>query len=414
MENCFTPPRHHDTSQVIYVKGSGGLEVHCTADGGCPFDFESNEILDVDAVFRDEVDQSTYSLYIGCGGCVATADPIVIPPVQLNGYEPAVIEPFTQTRYSSVFPKHLRKYNSSGLAYDVCNQGHFTIRLVDHMNRTDGKPVVWGAVIGLAESFTFDELMLFPVFVLRNHGSTWNDQGWTIWVTVFVFAPLVLLLVRSFFRSCGWPVLESTPLSMRRVEGQRMPIIIWRAENPRVGFYELAVIAFVATMLEEFIHLNIAAQGTEAGDYGYWLGLVVVILFANGLPLWQVLTSWAAIEYRKTEPDGGLLAGFRHRYWICSASPLWAPFEVLFGFLYFLLFGAGFYIGPVMICLAGLVRLREVPSRGRAKVSAPRYKVTFSKLPPKTEQAASDNEGKETDALLWDDISMRPGLYVSA
>ena len=30
---------------------------------------------------------------------------------------------------------------------------------------------VWGAVIGLAESFTFEELLLFPVFVLRNHGA---------------------------------------------------------------------------------------------------------------------------------------------------------------------------------------------------------------------------------------------------
>ena len=25
---CFTPPHHHSTSQVIYVRGSGGLEVH--------------------------------------------------------------------------------------------------------------------------------------------------------------------------------------------------------------------------------------------------------------------------------------------------------------------------------------------------------------------------------------------------
>ena len=130
VENCFTPPHHHDISQVIYIKGSGGLEIHCTAAGGCPFDLDGDEVLDVDAVFRDEIDQSTYSLYIGCGGCVASADPIVIPAVHLTGYEPAVIEPFTQTRYSSVFPKEQRKYNSSGLRYDVCDQGHFTIRLV--------------------------------------------------------------------------------------------------------------------------------------------------------------------------------------------------------------------------------------------------------------------------------------------
>ena len=62
VENCFTPPRHHDISQVIYLKGSGGLEIHCSADD-CPFAF--TDVLDVDAVFRAQVDQSTYSLYIG-------------------------------------------------------------------------------------------------------------------------------------------------------------------------------------------------------------------------------------------------------------------------------------------------------------------------------------------------------------
>jgi hypothetical protein len=39
-----------------------GLEIHCSA-ASCPFAWD--EMLDVDAVFRDEVDQSTYSLYIG-------------------------------------------------------------------------------------------------------------------------------------------------------------------------------------------------------------------------------------------------------------------------------------------------------------------------------------------------------------
>lgn len=64
VEGCFTPPRHHDISQVIYVRGSGGMEIHIDSLTS-PFDIPGNEILDVDAVFRDEIDQSTYSLYIG-------------------------------------------------------------------------------------------------------------------------------------------------------------------------------------------------------------------------------------------------------------------------------------------------------------------------------------------------------------
>ena len=61
---CFTPPHHHSTSQVIYIKGGGGLEVHVDSLTS-PFDILGGEILDVDAVFRDEVDQSTYQLFIG-------------------------------------------------------------------------------------------------------------------------------------------------------------------------------------------------------------------------------------------------------------------------------------------------------------------------------------------------------------
>ena len=79
-------------------------------------------------------------------------DPIVIPPVTITGYQPGEVEPFTQactlfayiimhstdkvllalcaqTTYRSVFAKADRKYNSSQLA--TCDQGHFTIRVVN-------------------------------------------------------------------------------------------------------------------------------------------------------------------------------------------------------------------------------------------------------------------------------------------
>ena len=30
-ENCCTPPHHHGVSQVIYLRGAGGLELHLDA-----------------------------------------------------------------------------------------------------------------------------------------------------------------------------------------------------------------------------------------------------------------------------------------------------------------------------------------------------------------------------------------------
>ena len=93
VDNCFTPPHHHDTSQVIYLKGSGGLEIHYKGDKE-PFDFSGE--IDFDVVFKEKYDPTTYEIYVGCGGCVATLDPIVIPRTLHDGYQHASVEPFTQ------------------------------------------------------------------------------------------------------------------------------------------------------------------------------------------------------------------------------------------------------------------------------------------------------------------------------
>lgn len=187
------------------------------------------------------------------------------------------------------------------------------------------------------------------------------------------------MLVRAALRKCGVPVLESMPIVVKFPKDAKIPTVYWRPQNPRVGLYELALFGFVVAAFEEFIHLNIAAQGTDASDYGYWVGLLAVILFANGLPLWQVLTSWAAIEYKKTEPDSGTCwARFRHDFWVCSASPYWAPFELATGASYLFFFGAGFFIGPVAIMLAALVRLGELKRADKPKLPRQIYKLEFN------------------------------------
>ena len=349
-ENCYTPPHHHDVSQVIYLKSSGGLELHITSPT-LPFDIPGGEILDVDAVFKKKYDQSTYSLYIGCGGCVASQDPIVIPPVMLTGYEHGEVEPFTQTAHYSVFPKEERKFNASEL--DGCSENHFTIRVVDYHNRTGDEPLVWGAVIGLGETFTFLELLSFPIFVLRNHGDTWNMLGWTVWISFIFLAPLHIYLARAVLKRCGLPAVN---LDYTLTIKECMPHLVVRF-TARELLYELALIGFVGAGIEEGIHLMYAQVGAPV-NYGLWVGLFGVIGFANGLPIFQVLSSWAAIKYA-ADPDGPKYT-WSADYLQCSGSPLWAPFEILFGFSYLFLFGAGFYLGPAAIMLAGILRLGEL------------------------------------------------------
>lgn len=333
-ENCCTPPHDHTTSQVIYLSGSGGLEIHVKSNID-PFDVDGGEIINVDAVFRDEVDQSTYSLYVGCGGCVASEDPIVIPPFPLHGYEPAEVEPFTQTAYRSVFPLEERKYNTSGLRVAVCNQGHFTIRLVDYMNRTDGRPIVWAPVIGLGESFTFMELLEFPIYILRNHGSYWNDMVYTYPLWLLLGAPLLIVGTTVALRACGVAVFDANPCTRTEVA----------SIDPREVLYQLAIVAFAAAGLDELTHLLYAQGGNPIG-YGIWVGLCVVIFLAQGAPIAFVCVVWWGLRHRNDN-------------WVIS-SPWWAPLELLagFGLLFFL--GSGYFAGPACLMLAAIIRIREL------------------------------------------------------
>ena len=343
VENCFVPPHKHTTSQAIYLKGSGGLEIHCS-ETECPF--SDGEVIDVDAVFRDRVDQTTFDLYIGCGGCVASADPIVIEPVKLEGYQPAVLEAFTQTRYSSALPKHLRRYDTNGVRTSAgCDQGHFTIRLVDYGNRTGlhRGPIVWSAVVGLAEEFTLVELLSYPIFVLRNHGDTWNESGWTIWVVVFILTPLCIWVWR-------WCLFASG------ITAQRPILYVLQCTNARVTFYAIASFAFVAAALEELVHLNIASQGVHTSS-SFFVSLFLVILFSNGLPLWQVWSAWTALEYEQRDDDANW---HWNGYWEFCKSPWWTPVEFVTGVSYLFLFGAGFFVGPTCICLAAVARALQL------------------------------------------------------
>lgn len=335
-DNCFVPPHEHTTSQVVYLKGSGGLEIHCSADD-CPFDVAGGEIIDVDAVFKYEYDQSTYDLFIGCGGCVWTLDAIVEEPRALSGYQPGEVEPFTQTWYRSVFAEEERVYNTSLLA--GCAEDHFTIRVIDYHNRTEAghETLVWGAVVGKGETFTFLELISFPLYVLRNHGSSWNGLGWTWWLILSCIVPvfwLVRFLVRRWF---GWKWCS--------VFDPQMTL------EPRAWLCEFAILAFATVMIEEVVHLIYAQTHAEWG-YQFAVGFLGVAVGANGFPILIQFLIYRGLYHRDDK-------------WV-TASTRWWPLELASGLSWLFLFGAGFYVGPALVVLDSLVRAYEHVTGWRA------------------------------------------------
>lgn len=336
-DNCFTPPHKHTTSQVIYVKGSGGLEVEIESDTK-PFDIPGGKLIDFDAVFKYEYDQTSYDLYIGCGSCVRSLDPPVEPPQVLAGYQPGHLEPFTQTTYRSVFPKANRTYDASLLV--GCAEKSFTIRVVDYHNRTRSghDTLIWGAVIGKGESFTALELLSFPLYVLRNHGDTWNGLGWTWWTILGSIVPtfwLLRYLVRHWF---DWRWLS--------VFDRQMTL------EPRAWLCELAILAFLAVMIEKAVHLAYAQSMAEWSGREFGIGLGAVAVGANGFPILVQFLVYFGLYHRKKGWRISRIMG----------SPWWWPLELASGVSWLFLFGAGFYLGPALVILDALFRAYEAHS----------------------------------------------------
>ena len=334
VDNCCVPPKDPTISQVIYLKGSGGLELHTDT-------LKTGQILDFDAVFRDDIDPSTFDLYVGCGGCMPS-DPIVVDPYNFSEYQEVEVEPFTQTAYRSAFPKEQRTFDTALLAN--CSQGHFTIRLVDRDADTRETPIVWGPVIGLAEEFTVLELLQFPIYVLRNHGDSWNGLWYTYWIWVAAGVPLLLLVLR----------LATTGCSINALCGQC---------SVRGVLYGLALLGFLSAALEMLTHLIYVQVGHPVG-WGFWVALIAVNGIANGFPILLILI---------------ILCGMRRGG--CLGSPWWFPLEFLSGVSFLFLFGAGFYLGPAALALAALVRGGHALC-GRKTASAP--------SPPRAEIVVED------------------------
>ena len=91
-DNCCTFPHKPPISQVVYLKGTGGAEIHVKDD---TFDTATGDLLDFDLTFRDRPEPGTFTVRIGCGSGCLPSEIGDAPVYHVAGYKPAVIEPFT-------------------------------------------------------------------------------------------------------------------------------------------------------------------------------------------------------------------------------------------------------------------------------------------------------------------------------
>lgn len=348
-----------ELSQVAYLRGSGGIEFHVDTATD-PVDTIGGQEIDFDVILRDKVDLTSFALYIGCGGCMM--EDSLAPRVFDLEYQEAVLEPFTQTRIRSLFPKEKRKFDSSLLHPDVCNASHFTVRIMDFQNRTNGEPLVWSPVIGIKEDFDWDELGSFPIYVLANHGPAWTEIGWTYPLCLFFLAPLFLVLWRSMGLR-DQPPLNSNPLRVV-MNPYGTPTIQLRFVDPRESLYDLAIHAFVAAGLEEVVHLVIAQYGIAVG-YQLAVGLAVITA-SQGIPILFVTFVWNTLLYSRNLERQKFIKARQPRWhgcYKCSGNPWWGIGEIAMSVVFVVfLFGTGFYLGPACLFVTGVLRLGEIGS----------------------------------------------------
>ena len=436
-DNCCIP-EHVDLrlSQVLYLRGSGGIEIPLADADEASHPKRADPLGDTgvdgfrvyfDVVFRDLNDPVTgeaynvsdFQIWAGCGGCTSEDTPVESSRRTDAAFQGLVIEPFTQTRYYSLFPpddplnENFRSFSSNVLLPSHCGEYHVTVRLNDTNAARDSDPerkVRWGAVLGRAESFTAAELVSFPTYVLRNHGEVWNNRE-TIWMSI-PLGILVVLVWRALMYGVrnlccnGWKdaYRHSDFLGCTDVA---CPSLVWiwccnarlRKINPREWLYSIAIVAFNVAAVEMFWHLYIAQFEVEHDeiDRGFWVG-IGLILFAQYLPAWLVATIWKGIRYRQqvkleyeltdcmpccntlgtteltcarwfcfdcvikrrgakpTQRSGVYCA----EGWACASSPSWLFVE--FGTAVSLLFwfGSGFYVAPAALALAAVLRWGEL------------------------------------------------------
>ena len=379
---CCHAAHEHSTSQVAYLKNSGGLELdvadlHTDADG-------EGETIDFDFVFKEPYDTSTFSLYVGCGGCASRRpkhwDPTLTLPIDLPvHYQQAKFESFTQHAYYPLLAPGLRRQFDTRQLWN-CSSPHFSLRLVKYDNATED--IVWGAVLGCedlsCEKFTLLETILFPWYVARNHGAVWNGAAWTL--PVYAVAMALLLAFVLWWWWGGWLAL-SVPHSVtfpRQLALMRLgtaahwanlPCVVWE-QSPRCTLYAIGVWAALVDLAETSHHAGIASAHVHVSDNGYvifvfWMLFKLFFLLAAALP-WAWAREvpegkWRAYKFACTCGDWYDGLGFGSPFWACGQ---WCLFDLAIALAALFWFGVGFFVYPLVMGLAALLRAWEwlVPS----------------------------------------------------
>ena len=152
--NVTTLKHSNEVSQAIYFKGTGSVRIDDPKPGKL-----------IQASFTNNFPVGT--LFVGCDGAAQQ-----VQLISATGTS----EPFTQTTYFT-------KYDSE---FPTCVSS-FTLHGTFH------EP--WTVVVGKKERFSAWELLAFPIFSAKLHGSWWNQRYVYHWIFLVVLAAIAVFAI---------------------------------------------------------------------------------------------------------------------------------------------------------------------------------------------------------------------------
>ena len=104
-------------------------------------------------------------------------------------------------------------------------------------------------MVGKKEVFSPEDLALFPIFVLTNHGAYWNDLWWSPLITY----PLGIVMVLFFSYLARGSDISLQIFFNRDIESKQKRYL-------REYLYQFAIFAFVGSALELFFHFGVVGS----------------------------------------------------------------------------------------------------------------------------------------------------------
>ena len=271
--------------------------------------------IKVDVVLAEKTKEDEFDIVFGCGWCdtVPEDGKGVLVPKSSQVVSP---EPFTQSWYVSLFDDFV---NASALE----NCTNASLRFVSRNSSVGHR---FSTVVGYTEHRTFEPLvlLLYPYYIQEVHYG-WN-RVYTFDALVIVLSALALL----------WVLYASdfVPYGIR-VKGKHVDYrMYWIGQEAL--FFAFSTAFFCASFLEKAVHaihvgtLLPQKESTELVTFTFALGGVEAVM---------------------------ILIAFFGRHLVRRRWGGWAVADILFGAASLFLFGAGFWVGPLLIFTRGVYRL---------------------------------------------------------